>query len=113
MDSETALERNYADMTMIIRPDMRKYQLLHHLIEFKYLSLKELALSGDEVKQMDACYLSSLSKVQEKFAESETKLSSYRKVLEDKYGDDFRLHCYSVVSLGFERLVWNELKRNA
>jgi len=106
MDSETELERDYADMTMIIRPDMRKYQLLDHLIEFKYLSLQELSLSGDEIEQMDINALDSLPKVQEKYAESKTKLSGYRKVLEDKYGDKLRLHCYSVVSLGFERLVW-------
>jgi len=33
----------------------------------------------------------------------------YRQVLKDKYGEPLRLHCYSVVSLGFERLVWTEV----
>jgi hypothetical protein len=109
MDSETELERDYADLTMIIRPDMRKYQLLDLLIEFKYLSLKELSLSGDEVKPMSRTELQSLPPVQEKFSESQSKLHGYRQVLTAKYGEALRLHSYSVVSLGFERLVWTEV----
>lgn len=109
MDSETELDRNYADLTMIIRPDMRKYQLLDHLIEFKYIGLKKLGMSGDEVGQMSNSDLLALPEVQEKFADAKIQLDDYRKVLEDKYGDKLRLHCYSVVSLGFERLVWVEV----
>lgn len=106
MDSETALERDYADLTMIVRPDMRRYQLLDILIEFKYISLKELNLSGDEVKQMNRSDLKALIPVQRKFSESKSKLDGYRQVLEAKYGDQLRLHSYSVVALGFDRLVW-------
>ena len=109
MDSETALERDYADLTMIVRPDMRRYQLLDILIEFKYLSLKELGLSGDEVTQMSSSDLTALTPVQQKFAESKPKLDGYRQVLEAKYGDKLRLHNYSVVALGFDRLVWTEI----
>ncbi len=109
MDSETALERDYADMTMIVRPDMRRYQLLDILIEFKYIGLKELGLSGDEVKQMSCSDLEALPPVQQKFAESKTKLDGYRQVLEAKYGDKLRLHNYSVVALGFDRLAWEEI----
>lgn len=39
MDSETSLERRYADLTMIVRPDMRHHLLLDFLIEFKYVKL--------------------------------------------------------------------------
>ena len=109
MDSETAVERDYADMTMIVRPDMRRYQLLDILIEFKYIGLKELGLSGDEVKQMSCSDLEALPPVQQKFAESKTKLDGYRQVLEAKYGDKLRLHNYSVVALGFDRLAWEEI----
>ena len=111
MDSETALERDYADMTMIIRPDMRKYQLLDFLLEFKYVSLKDLDMSGNEVRQMKRNDLEALQEVQQKFAEAKTKIDSYRKVLETKYGDKLRLHCYIVVALGFDRLVWEEVYR--
>jgi len=28
----------------------------------------------------------------------------------NKYGDAMRLHSYSVVSIGFDRLVWDEVQ---
>ncbi|MCB1822509.1 MAG: hypothetical protein KDI73_13170, partial [Candidatus Competibacteraceae bacterium] len=35
MDSEPALERGYGDLMLRVRPHMRQYQLLDHLLEFK------------------------------------------------------------------------------
>ena len=109
MDSETALERDYADLTMIVRPDMRQFQLLDILIEFKYTGLQELGLSGDEVKQTERSELQALPLVQQKLAASQRKLEGYRATLQEAYGDRLRLRTFSVVALGFERLVWNEL----
>ncbi|NNJ84385.1 MAG: AAA family ATPase, partial [Gammaproteobacteria bacterium] len=42
MDSETAIDRGYGDLSLILRPDARKYQLLDHLLEFKHLRWEEL-----------------------------------------------------------------------
>ncbi len=41
-----------ADLTMIVRPEMRRFQLLDMLIEFKYLSLSDVNLSGAEIRAM-------------------------------------------------------------
>jgi hypothetical protein len=109
MDSETALERDYADLTMIVRPDMRQFQLLDILIEFKYAGLQELGLSGDEVKQTERSELQALPLVQQKLAASRRKLAGYRATLHKVYGDRLDLRTYSVVALGFERLLWVEL----
>jgi hypothetical protein len=109
MDSETALERGYADLTMIVRPDMRQLILLDILIEFKYVSLQELGLSGDELKRVERFELRALPPVQQKLAASQHKLEGYRAALQGAYGDRLRLRTFSVVSLGFERLVWKEL----
>ena len=109
MDSETALERDYADMTMIVRPDMRQYQLLDILIEFKYVGLQELGLSGDELKRAERPELQALPPVQQRLAASQRKLEGYRATLQGAYGDRLRLRTFSVVALGFERLVWVEL----
>jgi hypothetical protein len=106
IDSETSLERSYADLTLILRPDMRKYQLLDILLEFKYVSLKELGLSGAEVKQAGRDELKALAPVKQKLAESQAKLAGYRQILTVNYGDALRLYSYSVVGVGFERLVW-------
>ena len=109
MDSETALERDYADLTMIVRPDMRQYQLLDILIEFKYAGLQELGLSGEELKHTERSELQALPLVEEKLAASRQKLAGYRATLREAYGDQLRLRTFSVVALGFERLVWDEL----
>ncbi|MGE0087392.1 MAG: AAA family ATPase [Desulfococcaceae bacterium] len=109
MDSETSLERGYADMTMIVRPDMRQYPLLDFLMEFKYVSLKDAELTGDQAKEMGLEELKALAPVQKKLAESETKLRDYRRILLSEYGDLLHLRTYSVVSVGFERLIWKEL----
>ncbi len=110
MESETSLDRGYADLIMIIRPDMRKYQLLDILIEFKYLSLKEVALSGSDLRALSRDELKALSPVQTKLSESGTKLKDYVQSLKKNYGSDLRLHSYSLVSIGFDKLIWQEIK---
>jgi hypothetical protein len=48
MDSEKETGRDYADLTMIIRPDMRRFKIFDVLIEFKYVSLKDAVLTGQK-----------------------------------------------------------------
>ncbi|MGE0087714.1 MAG: PD-(D/E)XK nuclease domain-containing protein [Desulfococcaceae bacterium] len=108
-DSETALEREYADFTMILRPDMRKYELLDFLIEFKYVSLKESELGGEEIRKKSSSELKMLPPVKKKMAEAKSKLEKYRKILSESYGDVLRLRVFSVTAIGFEKLLWEEL----
>jgi hypothetical protein len=110
MDSEPELERQYADLTMIVRPDMRRYQLLDFLIEFKYVKLKELGLTAKQVKQLSNNELTAKEIVKEKLAESENQLKSYRQTLQSRYGNQLRLHSYSVIAVGYERLIHCEIK---
>jgi hypothetical protein len=109
VDSETALERGYTDMTMIVRPDMRRYQLLDILLEFKYVSLTRHNLTGEQVRQMSFEELKALAPVQEQLTEAKAALKDYRDTLQSRYGDVLRLHVYSVVAIGFDRLVWQEI----
>ncbi len=109
IDSEPEIGRGYADLVMIIRPDMRRFEVLDILIEFKYLSLDELGLTGEEVRKMSREELRSLPPVEEKLAQAQAQLEKYRPLLEAKYGDLLRLHTYAVVALGFDKLVWEEV----
>jgi hypothetical protein len=109
MDSEPALARGYADLLMLRRPDLRQSRLLDMLIEFKYVSLPEVKLSGEAVRQCSRAELCALAPVQQKFAEAAAKLTSYRQTLEAAYGAALCLHAYSVVAVGFERLAWVEV----
>jgi len=106
MESETELERGHADLTMIVRPDMRQYRILDILIEFKFVSLKEAGLDGKTLAQMDREELRVLPAVQIKQREAEAGLVRYRTKLKTKFGDLPRLNSFSVVAVGFERLVF-------
>ncbi|KOR33470.1 ATPase AAA [Achromatium sp. WMS3] len=106
MDSETAIARQYTDLSMILRPDMRRYQLLDHLLEFKYLSLQDLGLSGAKIKPKPVAELLAIPLVSQKLDEAEQQLQIYRQTLEATYGAKLRLHTHAVVALGFDRLVW-------
>ncbi|MDM8531750.1 AAA family ATPase [Anaerolineales bacterium HSG25] len=111
IDSELELERGYADLTMIIRPDMRPEPLLDHLIEFKYVSLGDVGLSGAEVRALTPAALRALPPVKAYFEGAKSQLTRYQKGLRNIYGDVLRLHSYIVVSIGFEQVVWENVKR--
>ncbi len=113
MDSETALQRGYADLTMIIRPTMRQYRLWDFLFEFKFVNLKqaklpeETKLTGEAVKQMTVADLKQRCQVQ--LTEAREQLQRYRQTLRETYGEKLRLKVFAVVAIGLERLVWEEV----
>lgn len=106
LDSETAIGRGYADLSLIVRPDRRQYSLLDHVLEFKTLSLKEVGLTGEALQQASLDELRALSPVQQKLAEAEIQLVRYREALKQTYDDKLKLHTHAVVGIGLLRLVW-------
>ncbi len=112
MDSETVLDRRYADLTMILRPDCRHLPLRDFLFEFKYLKLSDVKKSGAELKELSLFELENLEAVKEKLAESEGQLLDYQMRLESKYSDGLKLQLISVVAVGFERVVWKTVSRD-
>lgn len=106
MDSETAIDRGYSDLSLILRPDMRKYKLLDHLLEFKYLPWKALGTNSEAVRDMTREELRKLPPVVEQLNIAGAQLSRYRETLERVYGKKLRLHTHAVVCIGLERLVW-------
>ena len=112
MDSEMAVQRRYTDLTMLLRPDFRHTRLQNFLLEFKYLKLSEVGLSGEEIKKLNVAELEALESVQEKLEQAKTQLLDYQMELQAKYDNVFKLQLISVVAVGFDRLVWNILKYN-
>ena len=110
MESEAEIERGHPDLTMIVRPDMRQYRILDILIEFKFVSLQEAGLDGETLKKMDHDALQALPAVRAKQQEAESGLTRYQEKLNNKFGDVLRLHRFSVVAVGFERLVYSQLE---
>ncbi len=110
MDSEPALEREYVDLVMIVRPDMREYELLDILIEFKYVALRKNDLTGEQVRALSENDLRALSAVQDAFAAARSKVLDYWETLCEIYGEKLHLRAYVVVAVGFDRLVWKEIQ---
>jgi hypothetical protein len=113
VDSETAVGRTYGDLTLIVRPEMRQYQLLDILIEFKYVKPGDAGLSGEEARRSNLAELKTLPAIQQPLTAAKTKLQGYRAVLEARYGEMLRLRAYAVVGLGFDRVVWEEVQQHS
>jgi hypothetical protein len=125
IDSETAIRRTYADLTLMLRPDLRQRQALRDFIlEFKYLRLGDVKinnpkaddekpsqrpLDGLTARQMSQAELRALPEVQAQLAQARTQLQSYRRDLQVAYQGGLRLQTYAIVALGFDRLVWEEI----
>ncbi|MBK5969646.1 MULTISPECIES: AAA family ATPase [Thiorhodovibrio] len=106
MDSETAIARGHADLSLMVREEMRRFALLDHLLEFKYLSLQDLGESAERLRQLSREELSARPQVAALLDEAEAQLARHRQELEPDYGGRLRLHTHAVVALGFERLLW-------
>jgi len=106
MDSEPALGRGYGDLLLRVRPDMRQYALLDHLLEFKALSLKAVGLTSAELATKTREELRALPAVAEKLRDAEQQLAAYRAVLTGVGGEPLKLRTHAVVGIGLERLVW-------
>jgi hypothetical protein len=109
VDSEPELDRRYADLTIILRPEYRPYQLFHLLIEFKYIELGQIGLTAAEVRAKNEYELTAPPAVQEALRTACGALAAYRDALRAKYGNMLKLRVYAIVSLAFERILWEEI----
>jgi hypothetical protein len=107
MLSETEVNRRYVDLSLIVRPDMRQFQALDLVLEFKYISLKELELTGSKLKTLSSEELAQLPLIKLKLDEANAQARDYAKSLSDRY-QLTGIRAFSVVALGFERVVWVE-----
>jgi len=109
MDSETEINRRYTDLTMIIRPDKRQFEIYDILIEFKYISLKEAELTGEVARKMDQIELYEMQCIKSNMESAIQQARQYEKALNQKY-TELRLKSFAVVALGFDRISWKFLE---
>ena len=65
MDSEKEVQRRYADLTMIIRPDKRYGKVFDVLIELKFVKLKDAKLSAEQARDLpegELCLIPEIAK---------------------------------------------------
>jgi len=108
MDSEPEIDRRYADLVMIIRPDKRHAKVFDILIEFKFVSLKEAKISAKDAINLSKKNLAGLSKIRQSLKDGTKQVMEYGAILEKRHGN-LRLKKFVVVSLGFERICWREV----
>ncbi|MEM7538021.1 MAG: AAA family ATPase [Chloroflexota bacterium] len=123
MYSEAQIERNFGDLLMLVRPGMRHNELYDILIEFKQLPLNQAtedvqtqkektirrALTEEDASTRPHTAMIKLPNIKAKFDDAETQLHKYRQKLLKQHGDDLKLRCYAVVSIGFGRILWKEV----
>ncbi len=109
MDSEPELNRGYADLSMIVRPDMRHYGIFDVLMEFKFIKITATGLTGKEVADASDDALYALPMVSKAFLAADEQLQYYIPALQKKYGKRMKLCSFAVVAVGFERLLWKKV----
>ncbi|QEP45167.1 AAA family ATPase [Ectothiorhodospiraceae bacterium BW-2] len=105
--SELSLGGGYSDLLFEIRPDKRQAPLYDLLFELKYLALKDLQLSAEQLNEMSREQLAELAPVKKLLDEAEGQLASYQPTLEQLFpAVAWKIKSFAVVSLGTRRLVW-------
>lgn len=109
MDSEKEIDRRYADLTMIVRPDKRHATAYDVLIEFKYVSLKDAGINGAQAEKLSEKELYQLPAMQQELENGTKQALEYGKKLEQRHKNS-RLAIFVVVSLDFERVCFKPAK---
>ncbi|RME02986.1 MAG: hypothetical protein D6812_05605, partial [Deltaproteobacteria bacterium] len=110
IDAEEEIGRRYADLVMIVRPDMRRFEVFDILLEFKYVDLGDAGVTGEEAGGLPEGEIRALPAVRRAFEDAGKQLAHYADGLYRKYGETLRLRTFAVVSLGFERVVGEEVR---
>ncbi|MEA1968574.1 MAG: PD-(D/E)XK nuclease domain-containing protein, partial [Thermodesulfobacteriota bacterium] len=108
MDSEAEINRTYADLTMIIRPDKRYGKVFDVLIEFKFVKLKDAKISADKAQKLSFDELTQLPAIANQIKNGTDQVKEYGKKLEQRYGN-LRLQKFVVVALGFEKVCFKKI----
>ena len=106
--SEPELERGYADLCLLVREEMRRFQLLDLLFEFKIVRRAATDRKGRELRGMDEAELRKLPAVKKAFDEAREQAKRYRAALVRREGER-NLRTYAVVVVGLERMLGEEV----
>ncbi len=106
--SELEIERGYADLCLLVRPEMMRPGACDLLFEFKFVRRKKLEKSGHALRDMDDATLLRLPEVAKAFTEARGQIERYRTALTKQRGE-LELRSYVVVAVGLERILGEEI----
>jgi hypothetical protein len=99
MDSETETDRRYADLTMIIRPDKRHAAVFDVLIEFKFVSLKDAAMTEERAKKLSGNELENLPAIRKELADGKNRSKNMPKSLKKIWEFKVETVCGSILGV--------------
>ena len=108
MISETEVNHGYIDLSLIVRPDMRRFQALDLILEFKYVKLDSIKLNGLEVKKKSREELLALPLIRDQLEAAKQQARRYATDLKARYQLE-TITCFAVVAVGLERIVFERL----
>ncbi len=108
MFSELELRQRYADLCLLVRPEMRRHGLFDILFELKLVRRTELGKKGEELREMDDEALRKLAPVASAFRAARKQVLDYRDALATKI-HEAQPRCYVVVAVGLERVLGEEV----
>ncbi len=106
--SELELRQRYADLCLLVRPEMRRHGFFDVLFEFKLVRRAKLGKKGEELREMDDGALRELTPVAAALAAARKQILGYRDALARKLGEA-QPRCYVVVAVGLERVLGEEV----
>ncbi|MCP3964517.1 MAG: AAA family ATPase [bacterium] len=108
--SELEIERGYADLCLLVRPENRYRQAFDILFELKLVRRKTLGKTGRELREMGEAALRRLPAVKEALDDARDQVERYRDALVRQRGETARPRCYAVLAVGLERLLGDEVE---
>jgi hypothetical protein len=107
--SELEVERSYADLCLLVRPEMRRHGYFDFLFELKLVRRKELGRKGQDLRSMSAVELRQLPPVAKAFEEGLDQARRSHAALLRQRGEDLALRSYVVVAVDLERFLGEEI----
>ena len=108
IESESEIMKGYADLLYMVRKDRGMTNLVNFILEFKYISLKEIGETTKELKKLSAQELEQKEIVKSKVQEAKAQLLQYERDLNQKY-PEIKFRKYIIVGIGFVRILGFEV----
>ncbi len=108
ISSEPELEKEYADLCLLVRSEMRRYGFFDFLFELKLVRRNLLGKQGRQLRDLNEAALRRLPQVARAFVEARKQVRRYRAALVKQEGK-LNLKAYVVVAVGLERMLGEEV----
>ena len=109
LHSELEVDKGYVDLCLLVRSENDYPNAFDIIFELKLVRRKKLGKKGSELRSMDEPTLRKLPAVRTALDKARAQLVRYREALIRQRGESVRPRCYSVVAVGLERLVGEEV----